>query len=312
MNAKWIFLGGSGQPRSGWRAALFLALLFVAVMLFGSVLIAVLYSLDASIEPSNPAFLLSYSSMMLVLALAIGWICGKYLERLPFRALGAWFTRGWLRHLIAGALVGIVTVLFAILIAVALGGLRFQFNVIDIPAIFRSLAMSLVVFAVAAAYEEAIFRGYLLQTFARSGLAYLAIAVTAIFFGWAHVGNESASPLSIVNTILAGVWFGIGYMKTRDLWFVWGMHLMWNWMQSAVFGIEVSGITSIVEAPLLREIDSGPAWLTGAAYGVEGGIVTTIAIIGSTAAIYFAPWLRPSEEMRRLTDPVAFDAGRVA
>ena len=72
-------------------------------------------------------------------------------------------------------------------------------------------------------------------------------------------------------------------------------------MQGAVFGIEVSGITSLVSTPLLREIDSGPSWLTGETYGVEGGIVTTIAIIVSTVVIYYLPILKPSEEMLALT-----------
>ena len=104
-----------------------------------------------------------------------------------------------------------------------------------------------------------------------------------------------------INTILAGIWFGVAYLKTRDLWFVWGMHLMWNWMQGAFFGIEVSGMTNLVTTPLLREIDSGPAWLTGDSYGVEGGIVTTIAIVVSTVVIYFLPGLKASHEMLEWT-----------
>ncbi|MEO8572632.1 MAG: hypothetical protein ABI481_01590, partial [Pyrinomonadaceae bacterium] len=80
-----------------------------------------------------------------------------------------------------------------------------------------------------------------------------------------------------------------------------GMHLMWNWMQGAFFGIEVSGITNLVSAPLLREIDGGPVWLTGETYGVEGGIVTTIALIVSMIVIYFLLGLKPGEETERLT-----------
>ena len=63
-------------------------------------------------------------------------------------------------------------------------------------------------------------------------------------------------------------------------------------MQGAFFGIEVSGLTNLVSAPLLKEIDGGPVWLTGETYGVEGGIVTTIAITVSTLAICFVPGLR--------------------
>ena len=73
-------------------------------------------------------------------------------------------------------------------------------------------------------------------------------------------------------------------------------------MLGAFFGIEVSGLKDITTAPLFREIDTGPFWLTGEAYGIEGGIVCTIALIVSTIIIYFSPFLKPSEEMLALTD----------
>ena len=79
------------------------------------------------------------------------------------------------------------------------------------------------------------------------------------------------------------------------------MHLAWNWFQGAIFGIEVSGITSFTTAPLLQEIDAGPIWLTGESYGIEGGIVCTIALIVSILLIQFLPILKPTEEMLALT-----------
>jgi len=157
------------------------------------------------------------------------------------------------------------------------------------------------VFSVAAAFEEVLFRGYLLQTFARSGLAWFAIAATAVIFGAVHSGNPNADLISTANTVLAGFWFGYAYLKTRDLWFVWGVHLMWNWMQGSIFGIEVSGLTAVTEHPILREIDHGPNWLTGGEYGVEAGVACTAAIIMSIILIRFIPWLKPDVEMSRLT-----------
>ncbi len=79
------------------------------------------------------------------------------------------------------------------------------------------------------------------------------------------------------------------------------MHLMWNWMQGSFFGIEVSGLTSISSAPLLKEIDKGPTWLTGSAYGIEGGIVCTVAIAVSTAVIYLLPVIKPDPELLAMT-----------
>jgi hypothetical protein len=187
-------------------------------------------------------------------------------------------------------------------IAAAFGGLVFELNAsFGAREIIRTLLISFAVFFVAAAAEEAIFRGYILQTFARSGLAWFAIILTAALFGAVHLGNPNSGPLSSLNTAIAGIWFGVAYLRTRDLWFVTGLHMMWNWTQGAIFGIEVSGLKEIVSVPLLREIDRGPNWLTGGEYGLEGGIATTLALLISTAAIYKMPNLRPDPELLAMT-----------
>ena len=187
-------------------------------------------------------------------------------------------------------MIGATTLCLAVLIAYLFGGEKFELNLADGDgAIVWSLVVSLGVFALGAAWEEAFFRGYILQTFDRSGLAWLAITLTSFIFGVGHFGNPNATVISTANTVLAGGWFSLAYLKTRDLWLVWGMHLMWNWMQGSIFGIEVSGLTEITTTPLLKEIDTGPTWLTGATYGIEGGIACSIALIVSIVVIHYLP-----------------------
>jgi hypothetical protein len=123
-----------------------------------------------------------------------------------------------------------------------------------------------------------------------------------MFFAFAHFNNPSANWVSVTNTALAGIWFGVAYLKTRNLWFPFGIHFVWNWLQGAVFGIPVSGITEITTAPMLQQTEKGSEFLTGGGYGVEGGFACTIALIVSTASIYFLPLLKPTEEMLALTD----------
>lgn len=242
------------------------------------------------------------SLTLLLPAAGIGWLCGRLFERLPYRALGAWFTGQWCVHFAAGCAIGAATLLVAVLVAVTGGGLWFSFNLqAGWPSIIETLFLSLIVFGVAAASEEVLFRGYPLQTFVRSGLGWFAVAVTAVLFGVAHANNPHVGWIAVLNTTLAGIWFGAAYLKTRDLWFVWGLHLVWNWLQGSVFGIEVSGLTDITRFPILHETDSGPAWLTGGDYGVEGGIACTVALVLSTLAIHFLPKLSPDAEMLALT-----------
>jgi uncharacterized protein len=276
----------------------------VAWAIFAVGATGILVGLGVTQATAYGPFLLVNGVISLIPAILLGWLCGRVFEGLPYRALGAAFTKSWFTHFVSGCIAGAVTLSIGVATAAIFGGLSFNFDAAaGTTQLLRSLAVSFAIFAAASAFEEALFRGYILQTFARSGMAWLAIVLTSLFFGAVHLGNPNVTVLSTTNTILAGIWFSVAYLKTRDLWFVWGMHLMWNWMQGSFFGIEVSGITSISTAPLLREIDSGPAWLTGSTYGIEGGIVCTLAILASTAVIWLLPVAKPDPELHAMTSP---------
>ncbi|MGE3467782.1 MAG: lysostaphin resistance A-like protein [Pyrinomonadaceae bacterium] len=287
---KAIFFDGSGTLRSGWRAAMFLLAFFFPAVFVGVANDLIERYHIFGLHRGSGELLFGNPFVLLIATVLIAWACGSVLEGLPFSALGAALTGGWLRNLGIGLGFGAATLGVAVAAASIFGGLSFEINP-DLQALpfFRSMAASFAIFAAAAAFEEAFFRGYLLQTFARSGLAWLAIAITSLLFGYVHMDNPNAGVVSTLNTVLAGLWFSVAYLKTRDLWFVWGLHLMWNWMQGSIFGIEVSGITRISKVPLLKEIDGGPPWLTGGTYGLEGGLACTVAIVISIAAIYCLP-----------------------
>ena len=142
---------------------------------------------------------------------------------------------------------------------------------------------------------------YARTNFTRSKLVWVGIGLTSLLFAFAHNNNPDANRLSWLNTLLAGVWFAAAYLKTRDLWFPLGIHVMWNWLQGPVFGINVSGITGFSPDPVLRATDVGPAWLTGGSYGIEGGVACTFALVVSTVIIYYLPAVKPTEEMLELT-----------
>jgi len=285
-----ILFGSDERLRSGWRFAIFVAAFLVLGLVFGTAAMLIGTLLFGAPEPGSSIFLTINGVASLSIALFVGWFCGKFLEGLPFEALGASFRNRWLLNLMVGLLGGSITFAIGAGVGVLFGGLTFSFNSAAAPnSITMTLVISFLVFAAAAAFEEALFRGYMLQTFVRSGLAWPAIILTGLAFGAVHLNNPGATWISSANTALAGIWFGVAYMKTRDLWFPTGLHLAWNWTQGSVFGVEVSGLTEIVKAPLLRETDIGPTWLTGGDYGIEGGIATTVALILSTAIIYFLP-----------------------
>lgn len=282
-----IFIDDKGTLRSGWRIAVFLFGYF-----FVSTLVAVMaFAIYGGTDFSTPSSMIVGSFVTLIPALLVGALLGNTFEKLPFSAIGIPLTKRAAFNLALGCFVGVLTFVVAVAVPTVAGSLSFTRNPEAINNLWYSLGVPLIVFGVAAAFEEALFRGYIFQTLTRSGYAWLAILITAVPFGVVHLGNPDAGAISTINTVLAGVWFGLAYLKTRDLWFVWGVHWFWNWTQGSVFGIEVSGITTLVQTPLLIEQDAGPHWLTGTTYGIEGGIACTIAILISIVVIQFLPKL---------------------
>ena len=298
MNSVNIFYGSDGKLKPGWRFAVFAVPFIFFWFLSVAIALGILTLVSERRPATSATFLLVYYLVSLTAALVLGWLCGKYLENLPFAALGVSFESGWYRSVTLGLLGGSLTFAIAAGIGTAFRGLSFSFNEsAEFAEIATTLLLSFAIFAVAAAFEEALFRGYILQTFVRSDLTLFGVLLTSTLFASIHNANPSATTLSWVNTFIAGVWFAVSYLKTRDLWLPIGLHLAWNWTQGSIFGVEVSGITEFVKAPVMQESDIGPTWLTGGDYGIEGGIVTTIALILSTVAIYFLPLGRADESV---------------
>ena len=54
------------------------------------------------------------------------------------------------------------------------------------------------------------------------------------------------------------------------------MHLTWNFFQGPVFGFEVSGIEA---ESIINQSVSGSDLLTGGAFGFEGSLLCTFAIV---------------------------------
>jgi len=55
-----------------------------------------------------------------------------------------------------------------------------------------------------------------------------AMVVVSAAFGLGHHMNPNASWLGTANTFLAGIRLCLAYVRTRSLWFPYGIHIGWN------------------------------------------------------------------------------------
>jgi membrane protease YdiL (CAAX protease family) len=292
MEAYNFFVDGDGHLRSGWRLAIFCPAFLICLQVTQYILLAMLsVILHRPVSQVNAGLwsVAAGHGSILFSSLVVGWACGALLEGLPFKALGTMPHRGWWRNLLIGSLLGAGSLFLAALLTTITRGIRFSLDPAGPKLIGQTLGVSILVFLFAGAAEEMLFRGYPLQTLTRARLAWLGVLLTSVPFAAAHLGNPNAvAGFTFINTALAGVWLAVAYLRTRSLWLPFGLHWSWNWAQASLLGLPVSGINRIAPAPLLKAVNLGPDWLTGGAYGIEGGAACTIALLVSTIIIWRA------------------------
>ncbi|MBJ9989561.1 MULTISPECIES: CPBP family intramembrane glutamic endopeptidase [unclassified Paenibacillus] len=172
---------------------------------------------------------------------------------------------------VLGMLTGTIFIAGSAFMIIALGGYSFQWassadtSSVLIASIESALAGAIV--------EELIFRGLMLQAIDKLGGKPLALAVTSLFFGVAHLGNPGATLWSgFAIALEAGVLLGSAFLWRRNLWFAIGLHFAWNAIEG-LLGIPVSGHPA---TGLFTVKVHGAALLTGGNFGLETSIVPVV------------------------------------
>jgi uncharacterized protein len=88
----------------------------------------------------------------------------------------------------------------------------------------------------------------------------------------------------VLIVTLAGVFLGAIRVAFDSLYAAWGAHLAWNWMMAVPLHAPVSGLR--FEAPDYRTVSAGPAWVTGGAWGPEGGLAAALAMVAALAYLH--------------------------
>jgi membrane protease YdiL (CAAX protease family) len=297
-----IFVNDVGRLRSGWRLIIFvLAFIFLTIVWGIVVRLAAQLVTASAVQIPHREFVFEtiFRTGLIVIAMGLGYLCARILEGLPWRSLGLTLHKEWFRDLAIGCVVGFAALVIAV--AIASKGLNFLLTTDGLRATFISLAGSAVLLFVGALAEEAMFRGYGLQTLSRAKLVWLGVLLTSVPFGLAHLSNPNVVPgVTFANTALAGIWLAVAYLRTRSLWLPLGVHWSWNWALGWFFGLPISGL-NLVSHPLLKATDSGPKWLTGGSYGLEGGVASTIAMVLGIVFLWRTSLVSASPELLKMT-----------
>lgn len=162
-----------------------------------------------------------------------------------------------------------------------------------------SLAFITVLLLFGAVGEEMLFRGYAFQFLVGRMGAYATVLPFGVLFGLMHGNNPNQSWLGLINTMLWGIAFGYAFLRSGDLWLPIGLHFGWNWVLP-LFGANLSGYTMGVTGLVTRS--NASAWWTGGNYGPEGGVFTTVVVVGVMFYLYRAPIQRQASALARISE----------
>jgi membrane protease YdiL (CAAX protease family) len=269
--------------RAGWR----LVLQFVILILF-MVILAILDSILADSLPRSPMG--KSDSILLPIELLVAfllsvWFAGRFLDRRRFADFGFRFSPSWWVDLGFGLALGalMITTIFSIELVAGWTTITETFksgiNGIAFPI---DILWAMVTFTCVGIFEELLARGYQLKNlaeglnfkfFSPKGAIVLAALDTSAFFGLLHASNPSASMISTLNLMLAGILYATAYLLTGELAVPIGFHIMWNFFEGSVFGFPVSGFDPGTTFIATRQ--GGPDLWTGGAFGPEAGLLGT-------------------------------------
>ncbi len=200
----------------------------------------------------------------------------RWVERVPHRD----FSRsGAVAELAGGLGLGVGLFCLAVGLVVITGG--YQIHGVR-PLADTQWAPLLGMAIMSGMLEEVLFRGLIFHQLERLAGSWLALGVTSLLFGLAHLTNDGATLFAaLAITVEAGVLLGAAYMLTGRLWLAVGIHSCWNFAQGWLFSIPVSGGSTPIGLLITRPI--GPDWLNGGDFGLEASLVALM--VATTAGL---------------------------
>lgn len=213
-------------------------------------------------------------------SVAVMWLVATKLAQRPLYELSGFRA---VREFIHGACIGAAIISASVLSLLIMG----HYEVVGVT-VGRGLVTGLLLGLGSAFGEEVVIRGVLLRILAGKIGVPAALLMTSVAFGLLHLGNPHSSILGALGVaVQAGILLGAAYLLTHRLWLAIGIHSAWNFMQAAVFDLNVSGVPTETGV-LIARLD-GPDWLTGGEVGIEGSVITiTLGLLVSVIMLFRA------------------------
>ena len=196
-------------------------------------------------------------------------------------------------NLFWGLFIGFVLNGLCALIAMINGDFTLRFSQFEI---FRAFGLFFAVFVQSSA-EELLCRGFMYQRLLKStNSPAFAIIFNSLFFAALHLFNNGMSILPFYCILIFGVLTSMIVYYFDSLWMVMGLHAMWNFTQSILFGLPNSGINVPYSIFKIGGSVKG-SFAYNPIFGLEGTILSSVLMTICCVVLYLWKSKKNKEEV---------------
>ncbi|HEM4413247.1 TPA: CPBP family intramembrane metalloprotease [Streptococcus suis] len=244
---------------------------------------------NAFVTLSLELFAFAFISLAIIL-----W--ARFVEKSPWLGLGM-TKKGAFKDFILGWGIGAAMLITCVLLMWGFGAIRIS-SVQFSPQLFGEFLVLVLAWSVQGTTEELLTRGWMFSSLAAKHNIPVGILVSSLFFTFLHLGNDGISLIPLLDLTLFAILACLVMLKTDNLWVIGGLHAAWNCFQGNVFAFPVSG-TQAGQAFIAVET-SGPDWLSGGAFGVEGSIISLLIQAGIITWLAYELYFTSPSNQREL------------
>jgi membrane protease YdiL (CAAX protease family) len=257
-----------------WRLALFGVASSGLMMAAGAVLLPVFPS---GLPFGRPGQVLYY--LMFAVALGLAHLAAAFWEKSGDWEILGFGADGWRPRPLGLALAA------GLLIPVALASVLLVFDVARFQPMpdgsWGGYALNAFVLVALATMVDALaFRGYTFGLLERRWGAWVAVGVTSLAFMAVHSVGAPVNAANVLAILATGVFLGAVRARSQGVAGAWLAHVGLLWVQG---GVLHGGIARFaLESPPMYRFLLGPPWsLTGAGWGLDGGLLMGLVLVGA-------------------------------